>query len=52
MGDKRFGDERGALAQSVGPGCRVEVKPSEESEEGVIVLRQGDSSKSESCQEL
>ena len=34
------------------PDCRVEVYMSEESEEGVTVLRQGGSSKSESCQEL
>ena len=32
--------------------CTVEVYVSEESEEGVTVIRQGDSSKSESCQEL
>ena len=32
--------------------CTVEVYMSEESEEGVTVLRQGGSSKSESCQEL
>ena len=35
-----------------GPDCTVEVYMSEESEEGVTVLWQGDSSKSESCQEL
>ena len=35
-----------------GPDCTVEVYMSEESEEGVTVLRQGSSSKSESCQEL
>ena len=35
-----------------GPDCTVEVYMSEESEEGVTVLRQGESSKSESCQEL
>ena len=35
-----------------GPGYAVEVYMSEESEEGVTVLRQGDSSKSKSCQEL
>ena len=35
-----------------GPDCTVEVDMSEESEEGVTVLRQEGSSKSESCQEL
>ena len=35
-----------------GPDCTVEVYMSEESEEGVTVLRQRGSSKSESCQEL
>ena len=35
-----------------GPDSTVEVYVSEESEEGVTVLRQGGSSKSESCQEL
>ena len=35
-----------------GPDCIVEVYMSEESEEGVTVLRQEGSSKSESCQEL
>ena len=34
------------------PDCTVEVYMSEESEEGVTVLRQGGCSKSESCQEL
>ena len=32
--------------------CTVEVYMSDESEEGVRVIRQGGSSKSESCQEL
>ena len=32
--------------------CTVEVYVSEDSEEGVTVLRQGGSSKSESCLEL
>ena len=35
-----------------GPDCTVVVYMSEESEEGVTVLRQGGSSKSESCQKL
>ena len=35
-----------------GPDCTVEVYMSEETEEVVTVLRQGGSSKSESCQEL
>ena len=35
-----------------GPDCTVEVYMSEKSEESVTVLRQGGSSKSESCQEL
>ena len=35
-----------------GPDCTVEVHVSEESKEGVTVLRQGGSSKSESCLEL
>ena len=35
-----------------GPDCRGEVYMSEESEEGVKVLRQGGNSKSESFQEL
>ena len=43
MGDKRFGDkgwgESAALAE--GPDCTVEVYVSEESEEGVTMLRQG-----------
>ena len=34
------------------PDCTVEVYMSEESKEGVTVLRQGGSSKSESCREL
>ena len=37
---------------SRGSDCTVEVYMSEESEEGVTVLRQGGSSKSESCREL
>ena len=54
MGDKRFGDEGGkrVLHQQRGPDCTVEVYVSEESEERVTVLRQGGSTKSESCQEL
>ena len=51
MGDKKFGDARAALAEA-GLDCTVEVYMSEESEEGVTVIRQGDSSKSESCLEL
>ena len=35
-----------------GPDCTVEVYMLQESEEGVTVLWQGGSSKSESCQEL
>ena len=35
-----------------GLNCTVEVYMSEESEEGVTVIPQGGSSKSESCQEL
>ena len=35
-----------------GPDCTVEVYVSDESEQEVTVLRQGGSSKSESCQEL
>ena len=35
-----------------GADCTLEVYMSEESEEGVTVLRQGGSSKRESCQEL
>ena len=35
-----------------GPDCTEEVYMSGESEEGVTVLRQGGSSKSESCQKL
>ena len=44
MGDKRFGDEGGARECSISrgrPDGTVEVYMSEESEEGVIVLRQG-----------
>ena len=35
-----------------GPDCTVEIYVLEESKERVTVLRQGGSSKSESCQEL
>ena len=51
MGDKRFGDERAALAEA-GLDCTVEVYMSEEFEEVVTVICQGGSSMSESCQEL
>ena len=56
MGDKkevwrRGWCERAALAEA-GLDCTVEVYMSEESEEGVTVIRQRGSSKSESCQEL
>ena len=51
MGNKKFEDARAALAEA-GLDCTVEIYMSEESEEGVTVIRQGDSSKSESCQEL
>ena len=44
--------ERECSISRGGPDCTVEVYVSEESEEGVPVLRQGGSSKSESCQEL
>ena len=40
MGDKRFGDERAALAE-VGLDYTVEVYMSEEFEEGVTVICQG-----------
>ena len=40
MGDKKFGDERAALAEA-GLDCTVEVYMSEESEEGVTVIFQG-----------
>ena len=43
--------ESAELAE-VGPDCIVEVYRSEEFKEEVTVLRQGASSKSESCQEL
>ena len=43
---------RECSTSSGGPDCTVEVYMSEEFEEGVTVLRQGGSSKSESCQEL
>ena len=55
MGDKKFGDEVGqeCSISRGGPDSTMEVYMSEESEEGgVTVLRQGGSSKSESCQEL
>ena len=53
MGDKRFGDEGGEEQRSQRElDCTVEVYMSEESEEGVTVIRQGGSFKSESCQEL
>ena len=45
MGDRRFEDEGG-------PDSTVEVYMSEESEEGVTVLRQGGQLRSESCLEL
>ena len=43
MGDKRFGDGGDAKVQHQqrGADCTVEVYVSEESEEGVTVLRQG-----------
>ena len=40
MGDKKFGDESAALAEG-GLDCTVEVYMSEESKEGVTVIRQG-----------
>ena len=51
--DKRFEDEVGreCSISREGLDCTVEVYMSEESEEGVTVLQQGSSSKSESCQE-
>ena len=54
MRDKRFGDEVGRESSVSGRGldCTVEVYMSEESEEGVTLLQQGGSSRSESCQEL
>ena len=51
MGDKKFGDERAALAEA-GLNSTVEVYISEKSEEGVTVIRQWSSSKNESWQEL
>ena len=44
--------ERECCISRGGPDGRVEVYISEKSKEGVTVLRQGGSSKSESCQEL
>ena len=53
-GDKRFGDESGRESSISRGGARLhrEIYMSEESKEGVTVIRQGGSSKSESCQEL
>ena len=48
---RRGWGERAALAEA-GLDCTVEVYMSEESEEGVTVIRQGGNSMSESCQEL
>ena len=48
---RRGWDERAALAEAE-LDCTVEVYMSEESEEGVTVIRQGGSSKNDSCQEL
>ena len=49
--ETRVGCETAALVEA-GLDCTVEVYMSEESEEEVTVIWQGDSSKSESCQEL
>ena len=54
MGDRNWRRGWGgsdALAEG-GPDCTVEIYMLEESEDRVTVLRQGGSSKSESCQEL
>ena len=52
MGGWGIRDLETRVGQEGGPDCTVEVYMSEGSEEGVTVLRQGDSSKGESCQEL
>ena len=48
----RRGWGESAASAEAGLDCTVEVYMSKEFEEGVTVIRQGGSSKSESCQEL